>query len=111
MNRKYSLKKSNEIENLVKRKRSVGDHYYTVYYMFYNEGLPQVAISVSKKLKTAVAKNYEKRVIREILRPELALLQGAKILVVAKATVKEIDFDEKKTRLLKLIRRVNKEKK
>ncbi|MCK9536409.1 MAG: ribonuclease P protein component [Bacilli bacterium] len=111
MNRKYSLKKSSEIENLVRQKKSVGNHYYTVYYMFDNKEFPQIAVSASKKLKTAAAKNYEKRIIREILRSELDLLYGTKILVVAKAAVKEIGFSEKKTRLLKLIRRINKEKK
>jgi ribonuclease P protein component len=39
------------------------------------------------------------------------LLEGTKILVVAKKAVKEIDFSEKKERLLRLIKRINKEKK
>ncbi|HOA78084.1 MAG: ribonuclease P protein component [Bacilli bacterium] len=111
MNRKYCLKKSKEIEKLIKARRSVGDHYYTVYYAFYNDLLPQIAVTASKKIKTAAAKNYEKRVIREILRPSLFLLEGTKILVVAKKAVKEIDFSEKKERLLRLIKRINKEKK
>ncbi|HHZ17698.1 MAG TPA: ribonuclease P protein component [Acholeplasmataceae bacterium] len=111
MNRKYCLKKSKEIEKLIKARRSVGDHYYTVYYEFKEDALPQVAVSVSKKIKTAVAKNYEKRVIREILRPVLSLLAGTKVLVVAKQAAREIRFAEKKERLLKLIKRINKEKK
>ena len=34
---------------------------------------------------------------QEILRPSLFLLEGTKILVVAKKAVKEIDFSEKGT--------------
>jgi len=111
MNRKYSLKKSFEIAELLKQKRSVGDHYYIIYYIFHDQEPFQIAISISKKIRTVVEKNYEKRVIREILRSDLPLLKGMKILVIAKASVKKISFTEKKNRLLKLIRRINKEKK
>jgi RNase P protein component len=39
------------------------------------------------------------------------LLAGTKVLVVAKQAAREIRFAEKKERLLKLIKRINKEKK
>jgi len=110
MNRKYSLKKGSEIEAVIHNKKTVGDRYYVIYYLFYNEEAPQIAISASKKLKTAVAKNYEKKIIREIIRPHVNLLIGTKVLIVAKAAIKEIEITEKRNRLLKLIEKINKEK-
>ena len=32
MNKKYSLKKSNDIEQLIKKHQSVGNKYYAIYY-------------------------------------------------------------------------------
>lgn len=111
MNRRYSLKKGCEIEALVKGGRTVGDRYYTIYYVFCNDITPQIAVSVSKKIRTVVTKNHEKRVIKEIIRANIELLSGTKALVIAKAVIGEIGFNEKQSRLLRLLKRLNKEKK
>lgn len=110
MNRKYSLKKSHDIDKLVKNKRSVGNKYYAIYYVSSLEKLPQIAISASKKFKTAVKKNYEKRVVKEILRPNLDLMEYLKVLIIIKNTVEGLDFNQKQDQLLYLVKKINKEK-
>lgn len=107
MNRKYSLKSNQEIEKLIKGKRSVGNRYYAMYYQPSDQ--TKIAISPSRKLKTAVQRNYEKRVVREILRKQFTNLQGLKILVIVKNTVSELSFTEKQNQLRYLIKKINKE--
>ncbi|MCK9471951.1 MAG: ribonuclease P protein component [Bacilli bacterium] len=106
MNRKYSLKKTYEIEKLLKKKLSVGNKYYAIYYQITNEELPKIAISVSKKFKTAVKKNYEKRTIKEIVRNHLESLGNIKMLIVAKISVGDLTFSEKEVQLAYLIKRI-----
>ena len=79
MNRKYSLKQNEEIAKLVHfskiQRKSVGNKYYTVYFLNTEEEMPKVAISISKRFGMAVDRNYEKRVTREILKLNLPLLK------------------------------------
>jgi ribonuclease P protein component len=108
MNRIYSLKSNVEIEKIVKAKQSVGNKYYAIYYQK-TDGF-KVAVSPSKRFKTAVERNYEKRVSKEILRPIIPNLSGLKLLLVIKPTVRELDFAQKKEQIIFLLNKIKKEK-
>lgn len=106
MNRKYSLKKNYEIEKLIKAKMSVGNRYYAIYYQLTDETEPKIAFSVSKRFKTAVRRNYNKRVTKEIIRKYLDKLSNVKMLVVVKESVDKLTFQEKEGQLLFLINKI-----
>ena len=106
MNRKYSLKKNYEIEKLVKAKKSVGNRYYAIYYQITNELDPKIAISVSKRFKTAVKRNYNKRVTKEIIRKYLDGLNNLKMLIVVKDSVDKLTYKEKEGQLMYLINKI-----
>ena len=83
MNHKYTLKKNHEIKKLVEKPyQSVGNKYFVVYYQ--DSESTKIAVSVSKKLGTAVFRNYQKRIVREILRRNFDLLRDKKSLLVVK---------------------------
>lgn len=106
MNRKYSLRKTYEIEKLIKLKQSVGNKFYGIYYDITDEKLPKLAFSVSRKVKTAVKRNYEKRVCKEVLRKNLSKLNNLKMLIVIKEPVLELSFLEKEKEILNLIEKI-----
>lgn len=106
MNRKHSLKKNYEIEKLIKGKKSVGNKYYAIYYKRIEDEEPKIAFSASKRFKTAVKRNYEKRVTKEIFRKNLEMVKSFKMLVVVKKTVDELTFLEKEVQILYLINRI-----
>jgi len=108
MNRKYSLKQNKEIEQLVRYKISVGNKYYAIYY-HKHDGEPQIAFSVSKKNGNAVERNYQKRVIKEIVRSNIDSLKGLKILIIVKPSSKDLSFGEKKENIEYLINKIRKE--
>lgn len=106
MNRKYSLKKSYDIEKLIKAKRSVGNKYYAIYYQITIDELPKIAFSISKRLKTAVRRNYEKKVLKEIFRKDLEKLNNLKMLVVVKEAASYLTFLEKEVQVMYLINKI-----
>lgn len=114
MNRKYSLKKSYSIEKLIMTKQSVGNKYYAIYYNQTSEETPKLAFSISKRFKTAVRKNYEKRVTKEIFRTQLDKLNNYEMLVVVKITVEGLSYQEKVSQIdyliNKILRRKNEKK-
>ena len=110
MNRQYSLRKNFEIEKLVKKRMSVGNKYFAIYYQKNQLGL-QIAISVSKKNGNAVERNYQKRVIREIMRNNLEKLSGYRLLVVVKKDSRELSFEEKKENILYLLKKIERNNK
>lgn len=106
MNHSYTLKRNQEIENIVKLHQSVGNKYYAIYYKTSNE--TKVAISVSKKLGTAVFRNYQKRVMREILRMNFELLKDKELLIVVKVNSVALSYDMKTKEIVKLLQFINK---
>ncbi len=109
MNRKYSLKKSYEIEKVMSLKKSVGNRFYAIYYQ-YCEGEMKIAISVSKKVGCAVVRNYEKRAVREIVRQNKNKIMGVKALIIIKKLATELIFQEKDDNLRNLFSKILREK-
>ncbi len=104
MKRVLSLKRNKDIAELVNYKQSVGNKYYVVYFKKLND--TKIAISISKKVGNAVVRNYQKRVVREIVSNNLELLQNNRILIVVKKNCLDIDFKEKEYMLKKLLLKV-----
>ena len=106
MNKKFRLKKTFEIEKLFKKRISVGNAYFVMYYNLSSNESTRVAISVSKKLGNAVIRNREKRIIREIIRGKLDTIKGLDILIVEKSKSLNLTFEEKKNEISILIKKM-----
>lgn len=107
MNKQYILKANHEIEELLKKKNSVGSKYYVVYFDKY-DGDAKIAVSCSKKLGDAYMRNYQKRTTKEILRGYLPELRGIKMLVVLKQATLDLSFDEKDKQLRYVLNKITK---
>ena len=106
MNKQYRLKKSFEIEKLVKKRISVGSSYFVIYYNISSDKRTRVAFSVSKKLGNAVERNHEKRVLREIIREVIDTIKELDILIVEKSKALDMSYEEKKIEIKRLIRKI-----
>ena len=118
MKKIYRLKKNHEIASIVLKRQRVFSEHYVIYFLYNKERLDsitinkdintKVAISVSKKYGKAFERNKAKRIVREIIRPNLSLLNNKKIVIVIKQNAKGIPFVELKQELENMIKKLNK---
>lgn len=99
MNKKYSLKEQHNIIKLLQKKETVGSKYYVAHYVKKDQADLKIAVSVSKKIGNAVERNYEKRVVREIIRKRTEMIQNYDILFVIKTSSTELTFEEKEKQI------------
>ncbi len=98
MNRKYRIKKSEEIEKTIKEKKYSFDAYFSVYQRKNPETSHfRYAVSVGKKIGNAVLRNKIKRQIRAILLLlPISLDKNIDVFIIAKEKVKELNFQQMK---------------
>ena len=110
MNKKYRLKKTFEIEKLFKKKLSVGNSFFVIYYNVSSINTPKIAFSVSKKLGNAVFRNKEKRILREIFRKHIDIINNLEILIVERKNAINLTFEEKEKQIYNLFCKINKKR-
>lgn len=91
MKKEYRIKKNEEIAKIVLNKQKVKSDYFFIYYKK-SDTITRVAISVSKKIGNSVKRNHAKRIIREIVRPNLNLFSPVDLVIVVKKDLNDVDF-------------------
>lgn len=105
MNRKYSLKKNEEFQNVFKKGKSVANRQFVVYQLVKEEETILFGLSVSKKIGNAVMRNRIKRLMKEVLReltPEL--YQNRDIVIIARKPTANMDYQEIKKSLTHVLK-------
>ena len=77
MKKEYRLKDSDKIGLIVKKRQRIASEYFTIYYQTATE--LKIAVVAGKKIGNSVERNYNKRVIREIIRPYLEELKNQSV--------------------------------
>lgn len=94
MKKQYRVKKSKEIEEIIKKHRFSSSPYFTLYMKEQHETNHfRYAMSVGKKIGNAVVRNRIKRQIRAVVRT-LNVISTVDVFIVAKGKVLDLDFQE-----------------
>lgn len=105
MKKEFRVKKSAEIEEIIKFKDVIGSKHFVLYKKENHENNHyRFALSVPKKYGHAVERNQIKRRIRSIVREE-KIVNNVDLFVVVKITASNLSFEEIKEELLDLFQK------
>ena len=105
MKKEYRIKKSKEIEDVLKNKKYSANPYFSIYSKENNENHHfRYAISVNKKIGKAVVRNRIKRQVRSIIS-QIEIKDNIDVFIIVRSKVLDIDFNEMDKQILYLLRK------
>ena len=103
MKKEYRVKKSSQIEKIVKNRQSKGNRDFVVYIKKNHENSHfRFAVSVSKRFGNAVHRNKIKRQVREIIS-KIDISPQYDVFIVIKVSAKDLTFITMKDSITKLV--------
>lgn len=106
MKKEYRVKKNEEIDKIIKARKSVGNLYFVIYRLKNNETAHfRAALSIGKKFGIAVKRNRIKRQIRNIITENKELLKNDDYVFVIKPKARELDFSSMQKMIKNLLER------
>ena len=108
MKKIYRIKKSEDIQQIIKKKISVGNKNYIIYIMKNSEAKHfRLAMSVSKKIGNAVVRNRQKRLIKQVIIEHKQQILPFDIFVIARSNVVNLAFNEVESNIIYLLNKAN----
>ena len=105
MNKKFIIRKNEEIQKIVKNSKKIVNKYFIIYFhkndYFYN----RFCVSVSKKIGKAHTRNLYKRRIKDILMKN-KLNNSNDYVIILRNAVTDILYDQLKYELLEVLKGV-----
>lgn len=93
MNKKYIIKKNEEIQQIIGNSNKKVNKYFVVYFQKNNFNFNRYCISVSKKIGKAVTRNLYKRRIKNILSKN-NFKNSHDYVIIVRNSIKELKFSE-----------------
>lgn len=103
MKKQYRIKKSKEIDAIIRQRKNYGNKFFVIYYKENQNEHFRFAISIGKRYGNAVKRNLIKRQIRMIFQNNHKNLPKIDYVVVVKPQAKSLNYQEIMTELENLI--------
>lgn len=94
MKKEYRVKKSQDFDNIIRKKQSFANRQFVVYYQENKLDHMRLGISVSKKLGKAHERNKLKRYVRESFKTRKDFLKNYDIIIIVRPAAKGLSFLE-----------------
>ena len=106
MKKEYRVKKNEDFSHIIKKKQSVDNRVFIIYYLKNDIGHARIGISVSKKLGKAVVRNKIKRQVRMIIQKTIKLEDNYDYIVIVRNKFLDLDFEENSKELNYLYKKI-----
>ena len=94
MKKEYRVKKSQDFDNIIRKKQSFANRQFVIYYQENKLDHMRLGISVSKKLGKAHERNKLKRYVRESFKTRKDFLKNYEIIIIVRPAAKGLSFLE-----------------
>jgi ribonuclease P protein component len=105
MNKKFIIRKNEEIQEIVKTSKKIVSKYFIIYYRNNDYSYNRFCVSVSKKIGKAHTRNLFKRRIKDILMKN-KLNNSNDYVIILRNAVTDILYDKMKLELLDILKGV-----
>ena len=109
MNKKYIIRKNEEIQDIIKKSKKLVNNYFIIYYLKNNYSYNRYCISVSKKIGKAHTRNLFKRRIKDILM-KLEYNNSFDYVIILRKSIIDLKYDDIKNELLLIMKGEKNEK-
>ncbi len=109
MKKEYRVRKNEEFQAIIRKKRSVANAQFVVYYRKNDDHL-RIGISVSKKLGNAVVRNKVKRQVRMMVSQTFEKNQNKDYIIIVRHKYLLGTYEDNKKSLEYLYNKINKRK-
>ena len=103
MNKKYIVRKNEEIQRIVQENNKVFNKYYVLYYKKNDFSYNRYCISVSKKIGKANVRNLFKRRIKDILMKN-NLNSSCDYVIILRNGVLSLSYNQMKDEIINLLK-------
>jgi len=107
MNKKYIIRKNEEIKKIINKKNKIVNKYFIIYYSDNNFEFNRFCISISKKIGKAHDRNLIKRRIKDILMKNI-IKSNKDYVIIIRDAIKSLNYFEIKNNLINELERRNK---
>ena len=105
MNKKYIIRKNEEIQNIINNSSKIANKYFVVYYIKNDLNYNRFCISVSKKIGKANVRNLYKRRIKDILMKN-KLDKSYDCVIILRKAILDINYINIKEELLNILEEI-----
>jgi len=103
MNKKFILRKNEDIQDTIKKGKKIINKFYIVYYYNNDKNYNRYCISVSKKIGKANVRNLYKRRIKDILLKN-NIDNSNDYVIIVRNSVLTTDYNVLKSELISLLK-------
>ena len=103
MNKKYIIRKNEEIQDIIKKSKKLVNNYFIIYYKDNDLSFNRYCVSVSKKIGKAHTRNLYKRRIKDILM-KLKYNNSCDYVIILRKSILDINYETMNKELSLLIK-------
>ena len=103
MNKKYIVRKNEEVQQIIKDSNKIVSRYFIIYYKKNDKNYNRYCISVSKKIGKANVRNLLKRKIKDILM-KFNFNNSTDYVIILRNEILYLNYDKMKLELLNVLK-------